>query len=183
MFIRIIKNFLSCLLFNIVYAIFLIVVAFVWGLITKAVGINQASNWNFILIFLVTLLIELLAVYFIRIDSRERKEEYEKRYKKGKPVPFEYDFFSTIKSKDNIVHAVIFNLLLVPIILMIGFGNQFPIIHVILGTVILFLIGFFLFSVISTLLWCIVHKRWLSTKPPKDFEKVWNAILNRLKGK
>lgn len=183
MFIKIIKNFLSCLLFNVVYAIFLIVVAYVWGLITKAVGIDQASNWNFILIFAVTLLIELLAVYFIRIDNKDRKEEYEKKYKKSKYIPFEYDFLLTFKSKDNIIHAVTFNLLLTPIFLMIGIGNQFPIGHVILGTAILFLVGFLLFSIISTLLWCIVHKRWLSEKPPKDFEKMWNAILNRLKGK
>jgi len=183
MFGQIIKKLLSCFFFNIVYAIFLLVVAYVWGLITKATGINQASNWNFILIFAVTLLIELLAVYFIRIDNKDRKEEYEKKYKKGKPLPFEYDFLLTIKSKDNIIHAVIFNFLLAPIFLMIGIGNQFPVGHVILGTAILFLVGFLLFAIISTLLWCIVHKRWLSEKPPKDFEKMWNAILNRLKGK
>ena len=183
MFGQIIKKVLSCLFFNIVYAIFLLVVAYVWGLITKAAGINQASNWNYVLIFVVTLLIELLAVYFIRIDNKDRKEEYEKKYKKGTAIPFEYDFWLAIRSKDSMIHAVTFNLLLSPIFIMIGIGNQFPTGHVILGTAILFLVGFLLFSIINTLLWCIVHKRWLSTKPPKDFEKMWNTILNRLKGK
>ena len=176
------KKLFASLFFHGIYALFLLVVAYVWGLAAKSLSINQDSNWNYVLIFLVTLAIELLAVYFIRIDNKDRKEEYEKKYKKG-TIPFGYDFVNTVKSRDNIIHAIAFNFLLMPIFLLIGIGNEFPLTNVILGTSILFLLGFVLFSAISTCLWCIVHKRWLSTKPPRDFEKMWNAILNRLKGK
>ena len=183
MFGKVINKFFSSLLFNIVYSVFLLVVAYVWGLVAKATDIDQSSSWNYVVILLVTLLIELLAVYFIRFDNKDRKEAYEKRYKKGTVVPFWYDFIDTLKSQDHIIHTIMFNFVLMPVFLMIGIGNQFPIGHVILGTALLFLFGVILFSLISTCLWCIVHRRWLSTKPPKDFEKLWNAILNRLKGK
>lgn len=182
MFGQIFKKLLSSLFFHVIYAIFLLVVAYVWGLIVKNLGLNQGSSWNYVLILLVTLMIELLAVYFIRIDNKDRREDYKKKHKKG-IAPFGRDFWGTVKSRDNIIHATAFNFLLMPIFVLIGIGNEFPIATVVLGTAILFLLGFILFSAISTCLWCIVHKRWLSTKPPKDFEKMWNAILNRLKGK
>ena len=65
MFGQITKKLLNCLFFNVIYAIFLLVVAYVWGLITKGTAINKESIWNYVGILLATLLIELLAVYFI----------------------------------------------------------------------------------------------------------------------
>lgn len=182
MFGQYLKKLCSSLFFLVIFFLFLIVVDFLWAQLITALHLNLGLNWNAVIIVIITLLIELLAVYVIRIDSRDSQEEYKRIYKNGS-VPFSYDFWNTFTSRDNIIHTIAFNTLLLPFILMIGIGNKFPVISVVLGTVILLLISAVLFSTISTLVWCIVHKQWLSTKEPKDWEKMWNAILNRLKGK
>lgn len=183
MFGKFLKKLLSSIFFLVIFFLFMLVVAYVWGLIVKATNINPSNGWNYVLIIIATLLIELLAVYFIRLDNTDRKEAYQSIYKAGTNVPFSYDFLNTLISKDNILHTIAFNLTAMPAFLLIAIGNEFPVIAVVLGMIVLFLLGAILFAAISTCLWCIVHKRWLSTKPPKDFEKMWNAILNRLKGK
>ena len=98
-------------------------------------------------------------------------------------MAFKQDFVSTLKTQDTLIHTIVFDILLMPIVLMLCIGNQISTAYTVLIAVGAFLVSFVLFAVISTCLWCIVHKRWLSTKPPKDFEKMWNAILNRVKGK
>lgn len=179
------KKLASSLFFIFIYFLFIMGVAFVWTQIAVAcrdnLGMPFDKTFNYFMSAILTLLIELIAVYFVRIDSLNAKDVYEETHAPGS-YSFKVDFKETLKSKDHILHTAAFNTLMLPLFLLIGMGFKLTGIPLFFGAIAMTIVSILLFSVISTLVWCIVHKNWLSTKDPKDLKKLWNAIVNRLKG-
>jgi len=161
------KKLLSCLFFIIIYFLFIIAVAYIWTHIAAAcknnLGLIFGKTFNYCISAILTLLIELLAVYFIRIDNLKCKETYESTHTAA-IYAFKADFIETLKSKDHILHSAAFNTLMLPLFLLIGMGTKFTAISIVIGAIALTIVSIILFSVISTLLWCIVHKNWLHSQ-------------------
>lgn len=179
------KKLASSFFFLIIYFLFIMAVAFIWVHIASTfknnLGIVFSKTFNYCMSAILTLLIELLAVYCIRIDNLKVKEAYVAAHT-ADTYTFKADFTETLKSKEHILHTAAFNTLMLPLFLLIGIGTKATAGLLIISAIFLTLVSITLFAAISTLLWCIVHKNWLSTKEPRDFKKLWKAILNRLKG-
>lgn len=158
------KKLLSSFFFIVVYFLFIMAVALVWSLFADACknnfGLVFSKTFNYCMIAILTLLIELLAVYFVRVDNLKRKETYENTHT-AEIYNFKADFLETLKSKDHIVHTTAFNLWMLMLFLLIGMGKKANTGLLILGAIGMTLVSVVLFSVISTLLWCIIHKKWL----------------------
>ena len=180
-----IKKLISSLFFIFIYFLFVMGVAFVWTQIATACkdnfGIVFSKNFNYCMSFILTLLIELLAVYFVRIDNLKAKELYTENHTPPSYI-FKNDLVEILKSKDHILHAAAFNTWMLFLYLLIGMGAKISGFMLFIFAIGLTVVTILLFTIISALLWCIIHKKWLSTKEPIDFKKLWNAIVNRLKG-
>ena len=179
------KKLLSSFLFLVVYSLFIMAVAYIWAHISMACksnfGLVLGKTFNYCMIVILTLLIELVAVYVVRIDNLKSKETYENTHTK-EAYTFQTDFAETLRSNDHLLHTAAFNTLMLLLFLLIGMGTTATAIPLIISAIALTVVSIVLFTVISTLLWCIVHKKWLSTNESKDLKKLWNAILNRLRG-
>ena len=156
------KLFLS-LLFWFVFFLFFVVVTFVWLHVVPGLEsffkCKFTGNFNISVQAVVTLLLELLAVYFVRIDSPNYKKPFQKaKIKKA----FSKDCADTLKSAENIMHTAANLTLIVPFSLLLSATNQTPAAHTVLRTLILLIAGGILFAVINTALWCIIHNRWLN---------------------
>ena len=179
------KKLGSSLFFIMIYFLFIMGVAYIWTHISMACkeqfGLSFGMTFNYIMSAILTLLLELLAVYVVRIDNLKAKEIYEESHAPG-VFDFKADFNDTIKSKEHILHTAAFGTLMLPLFLLIGLGTKAGTALLLIGAIAATMVSTALFAAISSLVWCIVHKKWLSTKESKDFKKLWNAILNRLKG-
>ena len=158
------KKLLSSLFFIVIFFLFVMAVAYIWAHISMAcknnLGLVFGKSFNYCIIVILTLLIELLAVYCIRIDNLKCKEAYENTHT-AESYAFKADFMETLKSKDHILHTAAFNSLMLPLFLLIGLGTTATTGPLIVSAVALTICSIALFAVISTLLWCIVHKKWL----------------------
>ena len=161
------KKLASSFFFLATYFLFIIGVAYIWVHIATALknylGLTFGKTFNYCMSAVLTLLMELLAVYFIRIDSLKCKELYESTHS-VEFYTFKADFTETLKSKDHILHAAAFNALMLPLFLLIGMGTKATTGVVIISAIVLTIVSIMLFAVISTLLWCIVHKKWLHSQ-------------------
>ena len=185
MFTAYLKKLGSSFFFMFIYFLFYWAVALVWTQISTACkenfGLVFGRPLNYAIIIILTLLVELLAVYVVRIDNLKAKESYEETH-----APSTYsrnaDFKETLKSKEHILHAAAFGTVMLPFFLLIGLGTKAGTTLLIVCAIAATIICTALFVLISSWVWCIVHKKWLSNKEPKDFKKLWNAIINKLKG-
>lgn len=155
------KLFLS-LLFWFVFFLFFVVVTYVWLHVVPGLEsffkCKFTGNFNISIQAVITLLLELLAVYFVRIDS----PNYKKPFQKAKiEKAFSRDFWDILKSAENIVHTVANLTLILLFSMLISATNQSPAVHTVLRTLFLLIAGGILFAVINTALWCIIHKRWI----------------------
>ncbi len=163
MFSSYVKKLLSSFLFLFIYFLFITVVAFVWIIFKSSIGLTVPDALNYCIITVLTLLIELLAVYYIRIDNLKSKEAYEKTHG-AETYAFQSDFRETLRSKAHILHTAAFSTLMLPLLLLIGMGTDADVGPLIIGTIALTMVSIVLFAVISAFLWCIVHKKWLCSK-------------------
>ncbi|MBR2937555.1 MAG: hypothetical protein IKB80_03555 [Oscillospiraceae bacterium] len=142
-------------------------VAYIWAHISMACknefGLIFGKTFNYCTIVILTLLIELVAVYVIRIDNLKIKEAYENTHTK-EAYTFQTDFAETLKSKDHILHTAAFNTLMLLLFLLIGMGTKATAIPLVIGAIAMTIVSIILFAVISTLIWCIVHKKWLCSQ-------------------
>jgi len=102
----------------------------------------------------------LTMVYRTRCNCAACKQAF---FEKPEEIPpsFPKDFVHTFKSKENIVHTLAFLTLDFLFTVPIGISMNTPFIALIAGAVFFLVIGGAVFSLANTLLWCLVHRRWL----------------------
>ena len=185
MFATYLKKLGSCFFFMFIYFMFYWAVALVWTQISTAckenLGLVFGMPLNYTIIIILPLVVELLAVYVVRIDNLKVKESYEETHAAG-TYSRNLDFKETLKSKEHILHTAAFGTVMLPLSLLIGLGTKAGTVLLIICAIAATVVSTALFMLISSWVWCIVHKKWLSDKEPKDFKKLWNAIVNKLKG-
>ncbi len=158
------KKLLSSFLFVVIFFLFLLVVSFAWmhadSAIKSFLGITIPDAVSYCIILILTLVLDLVGVYFLRIDSLRYKEIFKKAHEK-ETHSFSKDFVGTLKSADNIVHTIAFLSLNLPFNLLITISANTPILPLIAGTLALLVVNGLLFSIINTFVWCLVHRNWL----------------------
>ncbi len=161
------KKLLSSLFFFVIYFLFITTVAYVWVNIAMACeakfGIEFGKTFNYCISAILTLFIELIAVYVIRIDNLKHKEVYKKSHS-AETFMFKTDFIETIKSREHILHAAAFNTLMFFLLILLGMGTKLSTGLIIIISIALTIVSIILFGVISGLLWSIVHRKWLHSK-------------------
>lgn len=179
------KKLASSLFFVIIYFLFIVAVAYIWtkfSMMCKAkFGLVFGMPFNYCMSAILTLLIELLAVYVVRIDNLKAKESYKKIHATGTYFG-KIDYIETLTSKEHILHTAAFGTVMLPLFLLIGLGTKAGAVLLVIAAIAATIVSTALFAVTSSFVWCIVHKKWLSDKEPKDFKKLWKAIVNKLKG-
>ena len=124
------KKMLSSLVFLILYfVVFLMVTAYVWGRfepsLESVLNTTIHPNLSYCLILVIALVLELVGVYFLRVDNPRYSEEYLKG-KKGQRFNFAKDFVSTLKSTENLLHTSAFLTITTPVIFYVSIGSEAP---------------------------------------------------------
>ena len=102
----------------------------------------------------------LTTVYFIRCNILSGKSAYLECHK-ANPVSIGKDLINTLKSKENIIHTLAFLTISLLFFLLIGISASTPFLPLVVGTIILLVACDLVFTIVNTLIWCLVHKRWV----------------------
>ena len=86
-----------------------------------------------------------------------------------RPVTFLKDFAITIKSRENTVHTLAYITLDLLRTIRIGILSEAGFWRVIIVTTVLVVIRSFIFTIVNTLIWCAVHKRWSNYQKYADY--------------
>ena len=121
------KKLLSSFLFLFIYSLFAMAVAYIWmriaAICKEQLNLIFGKTFNYSIIAILTLLVELLAVYCIRIDNLNAKKTYLNIHATD-VYSFHTDFAETLKTKEHILHTIAFNTLMLPLFLLIGTGAK-----------------------------------------------------------
>lgn len=147
------KKLLLTIIFLILFFLFYLVVGFVWVQIASAAGFTIHPNLQICLIVAVSLVIELLAVYFLRIDNPKQKDAFNVT----DAYTFCTDFINILKSAENLSHTFAYVTLVALFLLYTLTVNALG-----ASTLIAAIISCGLFAVVNALLWAIIHKRWIA---------------------
>ena len=110
---------------------------------------------SLILAFFITLRL----VYRMRFDNKTQKREYWELTHNA-PLSFGKDFVQTLKSRENTVHTLAFLTLALVRGIRIEIIAHTPLFGILLEIILIILTQVSLFTLINTLLWCLVHRRW-----------------------
>lgn len=112
-----------------------------------------------IILAIIALVIMLVLLYRLRCDNKPYKREYLEGIE-YKTRSFPKDFWQTLKSKENIAHTLAF--LTSDFLFGIpgGISASPNIVVFILGMLTQLIIEGTAFTLINTLIWCLVHRRW-----------------------
>ena len=105
--------------------------------------------------------VSVVTVYISRLDNKTHKRAYMEAHR-TETISFRKDFVGTLISRENIIHTLAFLTLGLLYILPVPISIEEPLWRLIIVTVILLFIAGVIFTVANTLLWCLVHKRWIS---------------------
>ena len=148
------KKLLLTFIFLVLYFLFYLVVGFVWMRIASAFEFAVHPNLQFCLIVAISLVIELLAVYFLRIDNPKQKDAFDTTA----TLSFRSDFVNTLKSAENLIHTAAYVTFVAVFLLYITLSNNLRV-----DTLTAAIVSCGLFAVLNTLLWTLIHKRWIAT--------------------
>ena len=151
------KKLFFTLLFIFAFPIFGAVCAFVWHLIFRYMfpeSVSTAANAILGLIF------ELVLVYLYRCERSPYKRTYIDSFA-ADHFFFVKDFVSTFKSKDNIVHTLAYLTYDLVQTVRGAISSDSPFFRAVIITVLLVAVRSLLFAVMNTLIWSLVHKKWM----------------------
>ena len=156
-----VKLYFKKLLFTILFAVsFLLlcgICVFVWHLIFRYMfpeSVSTAANAILGLIF------ELVLVYLYRCERSPYKRTYIDSFA-ADHFFFVKDFVSTFKSKDNIVHTLAYLTYDLVQTVRGAISSDSPFFRAVIITVLLVAVRSLLFAVMNTLIWSLVHKKWM----------------------
>lgn len=113
-------------------------------------------------------LIMLRVIYINRCTNKPYKRAFLEEIE-YKPATFLKDFVFTIKSKENTIHTLAYITLDLLRTIRIGILSDATFWRVIIITAVLVIIRSLIFTIINTVLWCAVHKRWLNYQKYADY--------------
>jgi len=151
------KLYLKKLLTTILFFSGLLLIAIVSSLLRHILPIQEATLY-FTSVIVGTSIMLYLA-YKIRSMSRNAKTAYLAQ-KKPKKYSFERNFYSTLRSRENVVHTIAFLTILCGVSIGITVSMQLPMMSLVIGTIVILLIGGALFAPISAILWCLAQNHW-----------------------
>lgn len=112
-----------------------------------------------IIFAILALVIMLVVVYRGRSNNKPYKREYLEQIQYA-PPSFGKDFWLTLKSKENICHTLAFLTVDFLFSAPIGISESSTLWVFIFGMLMLLISQGIIFTLINTLLWCLVHRRW-----------------------
>ncbi len=108
---------------------------------------------------ILALFIMLQLVYRMRFDNKTHKQKY---WELTHDAPFSFgkDFVQTLKSRENTIHILAFLTVALVRGIRIEIIAHTPFFGILLEVIIIILTQVSVFTLINTLLWCGVHRRW-----------------------
>ena len=97
----------------------------------------------------------MYAVFLRRWENTSLKVAYLEKYA-AKEYSFRKDYLTTYKSKENVVHTAAFSTIILLNSIRIGITAQKTPASLLIQASIVIVV----FTVLNTLVWCLVHKRW-----------------------
>ena len=153
------KKLLMTALFVLGYIVLLFILAFFTFLLLKSL---IPETVLIIILPLLALFLMLRGVYRNRSDSRPYKQAF-LECAVQEPIPFRKDFWAVLKSRENICHTAAFLTLDFLFALPIGIANSSNVWIFLIGMVLLLTSQGAVFTLINTLIWSLVHRRWAET--------------------
>ena len=154
------KKVLLTMLFFAAYLITCGAIVFVWYLI---LGNRVPEDIQTIIIMLAAGLVMFVILYRCRCDSKPYRQDYFAQTEYA-PVPFCKDFLNTIRSKENISHTLAFLTIILIMVVPIGISLDVTFFVLIAGSIYMTLTNGIAFALINTLIWSLVHRRWINYK-------------------
>ncbi|MBQ5608087.1 MAG: hypothetical protein IIU86_03580 [Oscillospiraceae bacterium] len=151
------KKLLFTLLFIFEFPILSGVCMFFWHLIFRYMFPESVGSTVCIIL---GALLALILVYLYRCERSSIKTDYISSFSSD-TFSFIEDFKSTFKSKENIVHTSAFLTIELIVNLAAAISTNTPFLPLVIGNILLLFVGGLIFSILNTLLWCLVHKRWV----------------------
>ena len=151
------KKFFLTVLFFVGFLFTGFVVSFVWHLVFRNLFSEQV---RFIVVTILAALVTLKVAYDIRRDRDAYKSEF-LNSTDAISIPFWKDFWATLRSKENLIHTLAFITLRFLTALPTGIRSSSSLWVLLFGTIVLLVHQGLMFAVGNTLLWCVVHRRWL----------------------
>lgn len=130
---------------------------FFWYLVFRhmfPVAVSRAVNMILGMIFTLGL------VYLYRYEHSSYKKAYIDSFNSDN-FSFVKDFISTFKSKDNIVHTLAYQSFDLVQTVRGAISSDSPFFRAVIITLILVSVRGLIFAVFNTLIWCLVHKKWM----------------------
>ena len=142
------KKILVTLGFIVNYFLLVFILAFVWNLFLRNTFTELV---NTLIHAILALVLNFVFVCIMRYKSLHYETD----------TLNNLTFFSIIKSRDNIVHALAVISLLLPFFVSIAIVENTPLLPLVVGTMLLLLICGLLFMIINALMWSIVFKLFM----------------------
>ena len=151
------KKLLFTLLFILGFPILSGICVFFWHLLFRNMFLESIRTT---VCLILGLILALGFVYLFRYERLSYKRAYIDSFPSDK-FSFVKDFISTFKSKDNIVHTIAYLSYDFVQTVRGAVSSDSPFFRAVIVTLILVSVRGLIFAVFNTLIWCLVHKKWM----------------------
>lgn len=151
------KKFFLTVLFFVGFLLIGATAAFLWVLVLRNLFSEQIR-------FYACIIIAGIIVLKLAYDTRRDSSPYKSAFLNSTDaisIPFWKDFWATLRSKENLIHTLAFITLRFFIALPTGIRASSSLWTLIIGMIVLLVHHGLMFAAGNTLLWCVVHRRWL----------------------
>ena len=151
------KKFFLTILFFVGFLLIGATAAFLWVLVLRNLFSEQIR-------FYACIIIAGIIVLKLAYDTRRDSSPYKSAFLNSTDaisIPFWKDFWATLRSKENLIHTLAFITLRFFIALPTGIRASSSLWTLIIGMIVLLVHHGLMFAAGNTLLWCVVHRRWL----------------------
>lgn len=151
------KLYLKKLLFTILFSVLLLMISYILSLSHHVIPLKDDTVYTMSII--IGLVIMLFFTYAIRLCGKKAKARYlsEKQPKKNS---LEKEFYKVLRSKENVIHMIAFLTIIDVFFICVALSVGSTIATAAGKILILSLVGGIVFTLLNTLIFCMVHKRW-----------------------
>ena len=151
------KKLLFTILFVVIFALLSGICVFFWHLIFRNLFPESVRD---IACIILGCLLSFKLLFTFRYERSSYKSAYVDSFT-GDTFSFVKDFKNTFKSKDNIVHTLAYLPFDLVQTVRGAISSDSPFFRAVIITVILVSVRCLIFAVLNTLIWCLVHKKWM----------------------
>ncbi len=131
--------------------------AFFWHLIFRNLFSESVST---VACFALGSILNFKLAYMARYELSSYKMEYINAFTSDAFL-FVKDYKNTFKSKENIIHTSAFLTIELIFNLATAISTSTPFLRLVIVTILLLFVEGLIFSTLNTLIWCLVHKKWM----------------------